>query len=70
MARQRGVLCMYVHVVSDNAAALKLYQAAGYEVESEESADAARRRQHGRRLLLCNHLLWAPAKGCPDSTTP
>lgn len=56
IARERGVSHMYVHVVMDNAAARALYSACGFDVERKESADAARKRQHGRRLLLGKSL--------------
>eukprot|EP01025_Chloroclados_australasicus_P064302 TRINITY_DN8576_c0_g1_i3.p1 TRINITY_DN8576_c0_g1~~TRINITY_DN8576_c0_g1_i3.p1 ORF type:complete len:334 (+),score=25.40 TRINITY_DN8576_c0_g1_i3:130-1002(+) len=56
-ARSSGVLHVYVHVVEENGAALRLYRACGFEVESEESVDLARKRQHGRRLLLGRALL-------------
>ena len=52
LAKERGLSHMYVHVVIDNEAAQALYSGCGFEVEREESADAARKRQHGRRLLL------------------
>lgn len=47
-----GVLYMYVHVVEDNVGAIALYQNCGFHVETQEDVDAARKRQHGRRLLL------------------
>jgi len=56
-ARTQGALALYVHVVCDNAGALTLYEHLGFQVESEESANDARLRQHGRRLLLCKMLL-------------
>eukprot|EP00892_Ulva_mutabilis_P008701 jgi/Ulvmu1/6202/UM028_0058.1 len=52
VAQKMGVLQVYVHVVQDNAAAIALYQMCGFTVEAEEDADTARKRQHGRRLLL------------------
>lgn len=52
VAKERDILHVYVHVVEDNAAAIALYKSCGFEVESEEDADAAWKRQHGRRLLL------------------
>ena len=51
-ASEHSVEHVYVHVVKDNEAALQLYTSSGFEVESQEGADAARKRQHGRRLLL------------------
>jgi GNAT superfamily N-acetyltransferase len=51
-ARKNGVIHLYVHVVHDNLAARKLYERCGFDVEEEEAADAARKRQHSRRLLL------------------
>jgi ribosomal protein S18 acetylase RimI-like enzyme len=56
IAKERGIAHMYVHVVVDNTAARALYSACGFDVEREESADAARKRQHGRRLLLGKSL--------------
>ena len=46
------VLHVYVHVVEDNFAAIALYENCGFKIEAEETTDAARKRQHGRRLLL------------------
>lgn len=54
--KERGVSHLYVHVVVDNTAARALYSGCGFDVEKEESADAARKRQHGRRLLLGKSL--------------
>ena len=55
-ARQQDVKFMYVHVVHSNTAAVALYQAAGYTVESQESENTARALQRPRRLLLCKEL--------------
>ncbi len=55
-ARAQGVRHLYVHCVADNAAARALYDAAGFGVESEESAADARARAHPRRLLLTRAL--------------
>lgn len=56
LAQRREVSHVYVHVAVDNVGARALYSACGYDVEKEESADAARKRQHGRRLLLVKSL--------------
>jgi ribosomal protein S18 acetylase RimI-like enzyme len=55
-ARARGVEHVYVHVVVDNGAAVGLYERSGFRLEAQESADSARKRQHGRRLLLVRSL--------------
>ena len=47
---------MYVHVIEGNTAAEQLYDACGFSIESAERADAAARRQQGRRFLLCRVL--------------
>ncbi len=51
-ARKAGVRHLYVHVVADNEAARALYAAAGFSVETEESAAAAHGLGRPRRLLL------------------
>ena len=54
--KERGVSHVYVHVVVNNTAARALYTGCGFTVEKEEGADVARKRQHGRRLLLGKSL--------------
>jgi ribosomal protein S18 acetylase RimI-like enzyme len=61
LAAGRAVKHLYVHVVKDNEPALLLYTSCGFQVESEESVDAARKRQHGRRVLL-----WKMLDGSPE----
>lgn len=55
VAKAMGVLHVYVHVVDDNVGAIALYEGCGFDIETEEDVDTARKRQHGRRLLL-----WKP----------
>lgn len=55
-AQSRGVTHMYVHVIEGNEAAQQLYDTCGFDVEGRERADAAARRQQGRRFLLCKAL--------------
>ena len=47
-----GVRHLYVHCVVDNAAALALYTAAGFQLESQETAAEAQGRGRPRRVLL------------------
>jgi ribosomal protein S18 acetylase RimI-like enzyme len=49
-------LCRYVHVVAENTAAVKLYERAGYGVESQETEGFARAASRPRRLLLVKAL--------------
>lgn len=56
VATEQGVTHLYVHVVQQNAVARGLYLACGFEVEVEEQVELARKRQHGRRLLLGKQL--------------
>jgi ribosomal protein S18 acetylase RimI-like enzyme len=51
-----GVEWLYVHVVHDNEAALKLYLQAGFTVECEETTNAARAAGRDRRLLLVQSI--------------
>lgn len=51
-----GALRRYVHVVADNTAAIKLYERAGYQVESQETEAYARAASRPRRLLLVKPL--------------
>ena len=47
---------LYVHVVPDNQAAVKLYLRQGFEVEDEENEGSARRLNRPRRLILHKSL--------------
>jgi ribosomal protein S18 acetylase RimI-like enzyme len=47
-----GVTSLYVHVVADNVAARRLYEAERFQVEQEEGEDMARKLNRPRRLLL------------------
>ena len=51
-AKNINVEEIYVHVVSENIAAKRLYEKAGFVVESEESAKEALTRMHEPRQIL------------------
>lgn len=54
-AQKMNVEEIYVHVVSENVAAKRLYEKAGFVVESEESAKEALARMHEPRQILRYH---------------
>lgn len=55
-ARMMGIRVLYVHVVDSNLPAIKLYEAAGFCKESEESIRDSQLLGRPRRLLLRTEL--------------